>query len=237
MSLLLLVIVLMGFGPTFFFRNMYDPNDGHGPAGLPMLLIAHGLIMTAWLLLLVIQTGLVQSNNVKWHMHIGWFGLALAVLVIPTGIMVMVGFGPRLLALGVPPAVLREGLSLMFWIDVFSLILFPSLIGAALYYRKNPDWHKRFMLYAAFTLLVPGLGRLTAQIARTDSFGGINWPLNWILFLLILASVPLYDILKTKRIHNATIIGFIAVFMGMLLSIFISSTDFGKDLASAHFLE
>lgn len=235
MTLVLLTIVLKGFGPSFFFRDSTSTEGGFGPEGLPMYLIIHGLVMSMWMVLLVVQTGLVQTKNIKAHMMLGWVGLVVALLVIPTGIMAMNGFGPRLLALGVPAHVLREGLSLLFWIDVFSLILFPSLIGAAVYYRKNSVWHKRFMLFAAFTILTPALGRMTAQLASTDSFGGINWPLNWGILLCIMLSVPFYDFRLHRKIQKATIIGFIAVSVGMLLAVLIAETEIGKDLASSYF--
>lgn len=237
MSLLLLAVVLKGFGPSFFFRSNSEINDGHGPEGLPIYLIIHGLVMSTWLLLIVVQTGLVQTKNIKTHMRLGWIGLALAILVIPTGILAMNGFGPRLLAAGVPAQVLREGLSLLFWIDVFSLILFPGLIGTAIYYRKNSEKHKRIMLFAGFTVLVPALGRMTAQIAQTDSFGGINWPLTWSILICIMLSVPVYDFIKHRNIQPATITSFVAVFVGMLLSVLIAATEIGKDLASSHFLK
>jgi hypothetical protein len=237
MALLLLAIVLKGFGPSFFFRDRTSTDGGFGSDGIPIYLIIHGLVMSTWMLLLVVQTGLVQIKNVKTHMTLGWAGLIVALLVIPTGIMAMNGFGPRLLALGVPPPVLREGLSLLFWIDVFSLILLPGLIAAAIYHRKNSAWHKRLMLFAAFTLLTPALGRLTAQISPTDSFGQINWPLNWAIFLCIMSTVPLYDFRLQKTIHKATIIGFIAVAMGMLLAVLISATEIGKNWATSHFLD
>ncbi len=237
MSLLLLAIVLKGFGPSCFFRDRTSTEGGFGSDGLPLYLIIHGLVMSTWMLLLVVQTGLVQTKNVKAHMTLGWAGLIVALLVIPTGILAMNGFGPRLLALGVPPPVLREGLSLLFWIDVFSLILFPSLIGAAVYYRKKTAWHKRLMLYAGFTVLTPALGRLTAQVAQTDSFGGINWPLSWGVLLCIMLSVPLYDFVSTRSIQRVTIISFVAVAAGMLLSVLIAGTEIGKDVASSHFLK
>ncbi len=236
MSLLLLAIVLKGFGPSFFFRDRTSTEGGFGSDGIPLYLIIHGLVMSTWMLLLVVQTGLVQTKNVKAHMMLGWAGLIVALLVIPTGILAMNGFGPRLLALGVPPPVLREGLSLLFWIDVFSLILFPSLIGAAIYYRKKTAWHKRLMLNAGFTVLTPALGRLTAQVAQTDSFGGINWPLSWGVLVCIMLSVPLYDFVSTRSIQRVTIICFVAVAAGMLLSVLIAGTEIGKDVASSHFL-
>lgn len=237
MSFILTFILVSGFGPTFFFRAWNNPNDGHGPEGLPWALIIHGLLMSVWLVLFLVQSALVQTNNFKVHKKLGWMGLVLVALIIPSGIQVMLGFGPRLLALGVPAPVLREGLSLMFWIDVFSLIIFPGLIGAAIYLRKKADWHKRLMLFAAISVIVPALARLTAQLVPTQSFGQINWPMNWVIFFVILCCVPLYDYLKTKKVHKATKIGFSAVFTGMFLSIIIAATEIGKDLAYWHMLD
>jgi len=236
MSLLLVAVVLKGFGPSFFFRNNTAIDDGHGAEGLPIYLMVHGLVMSTWMLLLVVQTGLIQARNIKAHRWLGWISLVIAVLVIPTGILAMTGFGPRLLAVGVPAHILRDGLSLLFWIDVFSLILFPTLIVSAIYYRKNSAWHKRFMLYAGFTLLVPALGRMTAQLAEADSFGGINWPLTWSLLAIILLTVPLYDFFLIRYLHKATLISLVATSLGMLLSVLIAATEIGKDLASSHFL-
>jgi len=237
MSLLLLAVVLKGFGPSFYFRNNASIEDGHGPEGLPIYLIMHGLVMSTWMLLLVVQAGLIQTKNLKTHMRLGWVSLVIALLVILTGILAMKGFGPRLLAIGVPAHVLRDGLSLLFWIDVFSLVLFPGLIGVAVYYRKNSIVHKRYMLYAAVTLLVPALGRMAAQIAPTDSFGGINWPLTWSIQLCIMLCVPLYDLIKHRNIQKSTSVSFTAVFIAMLLAVLLAETEIGKDLATSYFLK
>jgi flagellar biosynthesis protein FliR len=93
------------------------------------------------------------------------------------------------------------------------------------------------MLYGCITLIVPALGRLTAQISPASSFGSINWPLSWTIFLGILLSVPVYDFIKHKNIQKATILSFIALFSGMLLSVLIASTEIGKDLASFQILD
>lgn len=237
MALLQLIIVLAGFGPSFFFRDSTSTAGGFGPNGIPTYLIVHGVVMSTWMIVLMVQTGLVQTKNIKAHVTLGWIGLVVAALVVPTGIMAMNGFGPRLLALGVPGHVLREGLSLLFWLDVFSLILFSSLISAAIYYRKNSVSHKRFMLFAGFTVLIPALGRLTAQLAAAESFGGINWPITWTIFLIIMLCVPVYDYIQNKKIEKVTIIGFLAVSFGMFVAVLISITEMGKNLATDYFLK
>jgi hypothetical protein len=48
---------------------------------------------------------------------------------------------------GFPPPPLALALS------AFDIIVFAILVGAALYYRKRPDWHKRLILSATIVLL------------------------------------------------------------------------------------
>lgn len=237
MSLVLLVIVAVGFAPSFYFRNLYQPNNGHGPGGLPTYILVHGIIMSAWLLFLIVQSSLIRTRLVRIHRKVGWVGACIALLILLSGLLVMRGFGPRLLALGVPPSILREGLSLLFWIDVFSLMIFPGLVAAGLYFRKYADTHKRLMLFSTITIMLPGLGRLTAQIAETNSFGGINWPMTWTIFSLCLLTVPVYDMLQFRRLQKSTI-GSVAVIGGsMLLAVLFAGTEWGKDLSVSHFMD
>jgi len=49
--------------------------------------------------------------------------------------------------------------------------------------------------------------------------------------------VPVYDFLLSRKIHKTTMVAFVVVLLGMLLSVIISATETGKDLASSHFLE
>ena len=54
--LLVLIIVFAGFAPTFYLKGLF------GTPPLSNLLFAHGLIMSIWIALLVVQTALVELD-------------------------------------------------------------------------------------------------------------------------------------------------------------------------------
>lgn len=228
MALLLLGIVISGFGPTFFFRKV-NADDGFGK-GLPKYLFIHGVVLSLWMLLFVAQSALIRTKRIHWHRILGWFGTVLVLPIIVTGIMAIKGFGPRLLALGLSPKVVREGLAPLFWGDTLSLIVFPALVAVAIVLRNKPDSHKRYLLFGNILLVVPAVGRLTSRMFGEGS------PIVLVALLAILLSVPLYDILKFRRLHRATIFGFTAVFLALVLSLLIAATEWGKDISVMHFI-
>src|SRR5262245_40225988 len=71
-SLAFLVTAFVGFAPTYFLKAAF-----HTPV-LPPLLHVHGLVCTAWLVLLFAQTGLVAARQVRLHMKLGMAGALVA---------------------------------------------------------------------------------------------------------------------------------------------------------------
>ena len=64
----LLFTALAGFAPTYFLKAVT-----HAPA-LSLLTHVHGAVFTAWLVLLLVQSGLVAGRRVAWHRRLGVFG-------------------------------------------------------------------------------------------------------------------------------------------------------------------
>src|SRR3954466_5263426 len=74
MSALLLVIVFVGFAPTYYLR----------PAAarpLPIYLHLHGAALTLWFSLLLVQTGLIASGRRALHRRLGLGGAALGAVI------------------------------------------------------------------------------------------------------------------------------------------------------------
>src|SRR4051812_12270131 len=61
LAIAFLLTAIVGFGPTYFFKPV------HPSPPLTPLLHAHGLVFTGWLILLVVQTGLVRAHQVAAH--------------------------------------------------------------------------------------------------------------------------------------------------------------------------
>ena len=73
----LLMIVGMGFMRTLYLRSMFDV-----PA-IPPSLIAHGVILTAWVVGYFAQTALIATHQIAIHRRLGW---ALTFLTAGVGI-------------------------------------------------------------------------------------------------------------------------------------------------------
>jgi hypothetical protein len=146
-SIAFLVTALVGFGRTYFLKAAF-----HTPPLTP-LMHAHGILGTAWLVLLVVQTSLVSAGRVGLHMRLGIAGALVAAAFVPLGILVpleMVRHGD------VPPG------RLVFLIfPLTQSLMFAGFVGAALWYRKGrPQLHKRLMLVGTAVMITPALARL-----------------------------------------------------------------------------
>src|SRR5262245_49271621 len=75
MSWVLLVVVLVGFSPSFYLRSFFPVPP------IPAYLYVHGVIVTCWFLLLVAQTTLVATGNTAVHRKLGIAGLLLGALI------------------------------------------------------------------------------------------------------------------------------------------------------------
>src|ERR1019366_5659810 len=82
MAIALLLTAITGFGPTYFYKPF------HPSPPLPSLLHVHGLFFTTWLVLLIVQSGLVRAHRGDLHKRLGIFGAVLAAVMMVLGIMV-----------------------------------------------------------------------------------------------------------------------------------------------------
>jgi hypothetical protein len=171
------------FGPMFAGSRARDAAVVH----------LHGWTFFAWYALLVLQSALVHSRRVSLHRTLGGLSVALASLMVGTGVLVV---GVRMadaLKTGDP-----------FWSAsgpaVFAtLVLFAAFYVAALRMRRRSDWHKRLMIVAS----VGGMGAATFRLSMV-LFGPSSamWLGLLVSNLFIVAGV-VRDGLYDKRVHPA----------------------------------
>jgi hypothetical protein len=191
MAVALTVTVFAGFAPTYYLNSF----SGR-PFALSPLLHLHGAVFTSWMFLLVAQTSLIAADVRRLHMRLGLFGAILAALMTVLGPIVAVERTAtgQIANLGAPPLVFLA-------VPVLGMVVFGTLVAAALYYRRrSPAAHKRLMLLATLELVTAGVSRLPfvaewgplGFFAVTDAF--------------VLAIVA-YDIVALRRPHTATLWG------------------------------
>lgn len=159
---------------------------------------AHGVVYLLWCAFLPIQASLARRAFTV-HRALGISSLLLAAAMAFTGFLVigvkvqaaLHGDGPGFWkAFGIPIAA--------------GLVLFLGFYAAALLNRRRPDWHKRFMITAAATVIAAGAWRLWVA-----AFGFNDWAMPAALAstkLFIVAGI-VHDFVTRRAVHPAWWIG------------------------------
>jgi hypothetical protein len=198
----LLVLLVAGFGPTFFFR----PFLGLEPLAMPPML--HGVVLTTWFVLFFVQSGLVRNGNVALHRKLGKIGASLAALATLQFVWVAValyqGRAPNVDADLVEKARIVRIVS-----ELMVFAAFPIFVALAVLARRRAAVHKRLMLIATIALMPPVLSRLAL-------WPGQVWPALAVesRFLtaiagtgVLLVIVILHEVVAYRRVHFALAVG------------------------------
>src|SRR5262245_15964841 len=82
MTLVMTLFIFSGFGLTYWI-----PMASGSLAPLPPVVHLHGAFFFSWMTLLVVQSLLVSTRNVRLHMSLGTFGIALGTGVFLMGLL------------------------------------------------------------------------------------------------------------------------------------------------------
>ncbi len=186
MAVFFAILTFLGFAPTFYLR------DAELPA-LSSLHVVHGACFTAWVLLLVVQTGLIAADRRAWHRALGSFGVGLAGVMVVLGVSVAVDS----LRSGSAPVPGLDPRS-FFVIPMRVMVLFPALVAAAVWFRHDAQTHKRLMLLATISILDAAIARL--PIPGMLAMGPL---LFFALQDLLIGIGMAYDRWNRGRIHRA----------------------------------
>jgi hypothetical protein len=147
------LIVLAGYFKSYYFSALFTDAVPLANA----LVHAHGLVMSAWVIYFVAQVALIRTRNVKLHMTLGLFGVALAALVVVVGMAT--AYDAQLVRGAAPPGANPHS---FFVFPVSDMSLFVVFFSAAIYFRKRPAEHKPLMLLTAINFVPAALFRIPA---------------------------------------------------------------------------
>lgn len=203
------LVVLIGFARSYYLKTLF----GFPP--LPSLLVhIHGAVMTAWVALFAVQVGLVASHRTRLHMKLGILGSVLALLVFVVG--TLTGLAAAARGSAIPG---WEPLRFLI-IPLGDMVAFAALVGAALYYRRKLDIHKRLMLLSALNLLPAAVARIPVDFIQNNgalAFYGLPD--------LCVVAVVAYDTIKQRRLHPAYFWGALLLVASHPLRIMLARTD------------
>ena len=188
MALLLAGIVWFGFSHTIE-ENLFHPSFAR-----PRVLYVHAAMFGGWMLLLMVQTGLVAlARKRRWHRWLGWLGVAMACLMPVLGTWSAVSMTH-----------LRYGFGdiddVAFLILAFNdMAMFAGLMAAAILLRnRQAEAHKRLVLMATCVICVAALTRFPPSIL--PQVGAAAWPYYLYLDALIALGL-LRDLAVLGRPH------------------------------------
>jgi hypothetical protein len=209
MAVAFILTVFVGFARTYYLRPYF------GTPSLTPLLHLHGIVFTSWLVLLLTQTALVAANRTDVHRRLGAVGATLAVLMILIGTATAI---IRAKIVDVPPGAPSPLVFLT--IPLGDMLVFSILVGAAFYFRRRGDIHKRLMLLATIAILPAATARLPfafiQQIGPLAFFG---------LADLFIVACLLYDLIARRRFHRATVWGGLLIVISHPLRLLIGNTQ------------
>jgi len=201
------LIVLLGFARTYYLKGVFS-----GPAVPSLLVHFHGVVMTSWVILFVVQVWLVAANRTKVHQQLGIIGSLLASLIAIVGVTTAVFAAARGSSPG-PPA-------LQFLVvPLGDVLMFTIFVGTALYFRRKMHIHKRLMLLGAFTLLTAAVARIPLSFILNGgplAFFGITD--------LCLVGFVLFDTLKNRRLHPVFLWGGLVFIASQPLRLLLAGT-------------
>lgn len=176
-------------------------NSADLPPTRPLLHV-HAIALGAWFALTVVQTRLIGTGRTGLHMRLGTASLILVGIMLPLGIWVSY------------ENMLRTGASQIFLVNSVNVTAFAIYYGMALGWRKSGALHKRFMMLASLSLMLPALGRV-GYVLQLNPYAVVP------IWLSLLLALPAYDLIRERKINSASVVGLAlsVVYLGVLVLI------------------
>lgn len=201
-----LLVVFAGFSRTFFLKGVF------GTPALTGHMIVHGIVMTLWFSLFLVQVRLVALGRTDLHRRLGIFGGLLAVGVVIVGVTLGIS-GARLGHSPGPPPLIFLG------VPLFDMLVFTILVSTGLYFRKRPETHKRLMLLANMGILTAAIARIPVDFIHN---GGLMMYFGLTNLLIVLCVA--YDSIRNRRLHPAFGWGAVLVLASLPLRLWVMGT-------------
>ncbi len=189
-TLVLIVMVIRGFWPTYF-GQLFGASVSR-----PWIMHLHSAYFTGWMVLLLTQVGLIYGGRVRVHRRIGMrVGIAYGVGLIALGLIVTMVAPVLHVRAGEWTVDRAAGFLLLPLVD---MVLFAGFFAAAIAYRNKPEIHKRLILVATIAVVFAAVARM-------------GFESNLVFFLVWLA--PLFacigfDFATRRRVHSVYIVSF-----------------------------
>ena len=201
MSLMFATTVVWGFSRTV------DANLIHAAPARPFLLWIHGAAFTSWVAFFIAQSGLVRIRKVSWHRFLGWFGATLAATMVVLGTVIAI-----IMARFDAVQLHMSGTDAFLSIPFFDMLAFGTAIALAIYWRTNPEFHRRLLFIATVCLMDAPLGRFDFLFNHNLFYLAMD-----VMILLGVAR----DLIVDRRVHKVYFYALPLLIVGQSLTLYL----------------
>ncbi len=205
MSLLFAALVVWGFSRTV------NDNLFHAAIPRPALLWIHGAAFSGWIVFFIAQSTLVRIRKVSWHRLFGWFGAALATVMVPLGVVIAI-----IMARFDTVQLHQSGADAFLSIPFFDMIVFGVCVALAICWKKRPEFHRRLLFIGTCTLMDAPLGRF---------YFLFNHNLFYLCLDLLIGLGVVRDLVVDGRVHKIYRYALPALIAGQSLAIYMWRID------------
>jgi len=156
-AVFLLIMMLIGFQQFYLYGKAYPSREIAAP--IRTLVVLHGISMSAWVLLFLVQSLLIVRGKYNIHRMLGIIGAVIAVAIFILGIQVAVE------AIRISPA------GLMIWsltpkqfmaVPIVNMLVFAIFVIAGILNRRQPYIHRPMMLLSMLSVYSAAISRIDA---------------------------------------------------------------------------
>ena len=220
MAIAMMVIVFLGFAPSFYMRGLIHVPRPNMP--MTPVIWAHGIVFTSWMLLFWWQTKLVAGGKRVTHMKLGLWGFGLAIVML--GLMFVTAMQQV------------ERMSQPSFVDPLTWTAVPlSTIPQFIFFmwlgwqhRRDAQAHKRAMLILSLLMLEPAFGRWPIF---PPNFAG-HYASAFLAWAMILPLV-IWDRRTRGELHWVTMLGLFVTGIALIIRFSIWTTAGWHDLAQS----
>jgi hypothetical protein len=218
MVIAMALFVFIGFAPSYFLKPILGGLvTGREVPPLSPLVHLHAAVGSSWMLFLIWQANLIRGKQHRRHMQNGLIGAGIALAVVVFGIAAAINAGQ---AGRHPPGWTSTGFLMM---PFGSALMFGGFVAAALWWRRRPDYHKRLMLIATSSVVLPAGARISTYWLKGILPPGP--PGGMVLCDFFIAALVAYDLNRQGRIHPATLWGGAIMLLSQPGRLWLSRTD------------
>lgn len=149
------ILVIYCFYQSYFsefpdFQGVISPI-GNVPIAITNVTHFHALIIIIWLLILIVQPILIVQKKLEWHRLAGKASYVVAALMVVSLLLI------------INQEQSREKSLPVFTANLFDVPVFLVFYGLAIYFRRKPAYHARFMVMSVIPFINPAVARLLAN--------------------------------------------------------------------------